>query len=176
MNTRMTALLQGRWGDAASSLQQRLRALDPATDETGEAEIAGELSQVIHALDALRTGRYGYCGECEQPVELDQLLTKPHRLLCISCESHEMHEAHGDFAALVRCVPSPWLPPFHSPAILPESAKIRGELTMRAFSGAASGTLMISIRKSDVVESNSAEWPEHPANSLGERTTDVPDP
>jgi RNA polymerase-binding transcription factor DksA len=106
MNTMMMALLQGRLWDAASSLQQRLRALDSATDEMGEAEIAGELSQVIHALDALRTGRYGYCGGCRQPVELDQLLTKPHRLRCISCESHEAHEAHADFAALAHRVPS----------------------------------------------------------------------
>lgn len=88
MNTMMMALLQGRLWDAASALQQRLRSLEAGTDEAGEADIARELSQVIHALDALQAGHYGYCSECEQPLEPDQLLLQPHRLRCAGCESH----------------------------------------------------------------------------------------
>jgi RNA polymerase-binding transcription factor DksA len=99
MNTMMMALLQGRLWDAASSLQQRLRLLDEGTDRVGKADIAGELSQVHSALDALQAGRYGYCSECEQPLELDQLLTKPHRLCCVACESGLDHTA---FAALAH--------------------------------------------------------------------------
>ena len=101
MNTMMMALLQGRLWDAASSLQQRLRSLDDEIDPAGEAAIAGELSQVINALDALRAGRYGYCSECERPLEVDQLLTKPHRLCCVACE---VGLDHGAFAALAHHV------------------------------------------------------------------------
>ena len=54
------------------------------------------------------------------------------------------------------CVPSPWLPPCQSPEIAPvaASAKMRGRLTMRAFSGAASGTWMTSMLKSAVLGSS----------------------
>ena len=46
------------------------------------------------------------------------------------------------------------MPPFHRPAIAPdESAKMRGELTIFAFCGASTGTLMMSIRNSELVVS-----------------------
>jgi RNA polymerase-binding transcription factor DksA len=88
MNTMMMALLQGRLWDAASSLQQQLRAFDAeAADPVGEAALADELQQVIHALEALRTGRYGQCHDCGQALEPDQLLMQPHRLRCMGCEA-----------------------------------------------------------------------------------------
>lgn len=98
MNTMMMALLQGRLWDAASNLQQQLRSLDAGTDQAGEAALAGELSQVIHALDALQAGRYGYCSECDQPLEPDQLLVQPHRLRCAACDG----PARGALAAMVH--------------------------------------------------------------------------
>jgi RNA polymerase-binding transcription factor DksA len=102
MNTMMMALLQGRLWDAASSLQQRLRLLDGETDPAAEAALAGELSQVIHALDALQAGRYGVCNECGQDLELDQLLTQPHRLRCMGCESHREIPSFAHLAAGFR--------------------------------------------------------------------------
>ena len=54
-------------------------------------------------------------------------------------------------------------------------AKIRGELTMAACSGWASGTLITSIRNSAVVESWSGVTPTQPGSSLGERTGAEPE-
>lgn len=102
MNTMMMALLQGRLWDAASSLQQRLRTLDAETDQAGEAALAGELSKVIHALDALQAGRYGLCSDCGQDLEPDQLLLQPHRLRCMGCESHGEVPAFAHLAAGFR--------------------------------------------------------------------------
>ena len=77
-----------------------------------------------------------------------------------------------------RCVPGPWLPPGHRPAIAPVagSAKMRGRLTMRAFSGAASGTSMTSMLKSAVLGSSFGSAFEQPASSSPERTVLVPEP
>ena len=56
------------------------------------------------------------------------------------------------------------------------SAKIRGRLTMRAFSGEASGTWMTSMLKRAVLGSSSGLSPEQPASSSADRTELVPDP
>jgi hypothetical protein len=55
-------------------------------------------------------------------------------------------------------------------------AKIRGRLTMRAVSGAASGTWMTSMLKRDVSGSSSGFSREHPASSSADRTLAVPEP
>jgi len=86
MNTMMLALLQDRLWNAASLLQRQLQAGDVVHDEAVDDTVASELSQVLQALDALDAGRYGLCGDCDRPLELDQLLLKPHRLLCSDCE------------------------------------------------------------------------------------------
>lgn len=97
MNTMMLALLQGRLWDAASNLQQRLQALEGATGAAKEAAMAGELHQVFRALDAVQAGRYGYCDECDQPLEPDRLLLKPYCLVCTECEA-----LGGDHKAATR--------------------------------------------------------------------------
>ena len=76
------------------------------------------------------------------------------------------------------CVPGPWLPPCHRPAMLPVfgSAKMRGRLTIAAFSGAASGTLITSMLKSAVFGSSFGSLPEQSVSSSAERTGPVPDP
>jgi RNA polymerase-binding transcription factor DksA len=84
MNTMMMALLQGRLWDSASSLQQRLHAHKA---ESEEPAIAGELSQVMQALEALHSGRYGDCTECGEAIDLDRLLRQPHKMQCPHCES-----------------------------------------------------------------------------------------
>ena len=56
------------------------------------------------------------------------------------------------------------------------SAKIRGRLTIAAFSGVFSGTLMTSMLKSAVFGSSSGFKPEQPASSSPERTLLVPEP
>jgi hypothetical protein len=53
---------------------------------------------------------------------------------------------------------------------------MRGRLTMRDFSGAASGTWMTSMLKSAVFGSSSDSPPSIPASSSPERTVLVPEP
>ena len=57
--------------------------------------------------------------------------------------------------SLIVCVPGPLSPPLFRPAMLPVvgSAKMRGRLTIFAFCGAASGTWITSMLKSDVLGS-----------------------
>jgi RNA polymerase-binding transcription factor DksA len=97
MNTMMLALLQGRLWDTAATLQQRLQGLAPRRDKASLAHwdatesqtpeaMESELSQVYGALDLLHEGRYGYCKQCERPLEPDELLIKPYRLLCPDCQ------------------------------------------------------------------------------------------
>ncbi len=52
---------------------------------------------------------------------------------------------------------------------------MRGLLTIRACSGAASGTRTTSMRKSAELGSSSGSLSEHPASSLGERTGAAPE-
>ena len=52
---------------------------------------------------------------------------------------------------------------------------MRGELTIVACSGWASGTRMTSMRKSAEFASSSGEVAAHPGSSLGERTPDEPE-
>jgi hypothetical protein len=56
-----------------------------------------------------------------------------------------------------------------------ESAKMRGVFTMLAVCGAASGTRITSIRKSDVFGSSSGFRDEQPASSAFGRTMLVPE-
>ena len=56
------------------------------------------------------------------------------------------------------------------------SAKMRGRLTIAAFSGFFSGTLITSMLKSAVFGSSSGLRPEQPASSSPERTLPVPEP
>src|SRR6266566_5199153 len=55
------------------------------------------------------------------------------------------------------------------------SLKIRGELTIRACSGCASGTWITSIRNNAELGFESGGALEHPASSLGDRTGADPD-
>jgi hypothetical protein len=61
-------------------------------------------------------------------------------------------------------------------APLAGSAKTRGRLTMRAFSGAASGIWMTSMLKRAVFGSSFGSLAEQSASSCAERTAPVPDP
>ena len=52
---------------------------------------------------------------------------------------------------------------------------MRGELTIAACSGAATGTLMTSIRKSELFGFESGDCRTHPGSSVGERTGAEPE-
>src|SRR5438105_1378243 len=55
------------------------------------------------------------------------------------------------------------------------SLKMRGELTIRACSGCATGTLMTSMRNSAELGFTSGASATQPGSSLGERTRDEPE-
>ena len=77
---------------------------------------------------------------------------------------------------LVSWVPSPWLPPFHSPPRRPlaSSAKTAGLEVMRDFDGSALGISTTSIRKS-AVRLSPGTLPMQPASSSSLRTPAVPE-
>ncbi len=54
-------------------------------------------------------------------------------------------------------------------------SKMRGELTIAASCGAASGTLMTSMRNSELFGFESGDCRTHPGSSVGERTGAEPD-
>ncbi len=76
----------------------------------------------------------------------------------------------------VDCVPAPWSPPAHRPAMSPvsASAKMRGMLTISARSGASRGTRTTSMRNRDVSGSSSGSAPEQPGSSSAGRGELVP--
>ena len=75
---------------------------------------------------------------------------------------------------LVSCVPSPWSPPRHSPAIWPSAANTRGLSTIRAFAGSASGISITSMLNS-AVRVSPVLSPMQPASSSSSRTPEVPE-
>lgn len=101
MNTMMLALLQGRLSTSATQLQHRLQAADEGADDV----LARELSLVLQALEAMEQGRYGRCRECDGELEVDQLLSQPHRLTCPECEARSRSASRRLFTALVSDKP-----------------------------------------------------------------------
>ena len=78
-------------------------------------------------------------------------------------------ESAARLAAARSCLVSPWR------GGASRSLKIRGELTIAACSGCATGTLMTSIRNSAEFGSSDGSESVHPASSLDERTREVPE-
>src|SRR5881296_2364398 len=76
--------------------------------------------------------------------------------------------ARASAAALAAAATSSGDSPCVGGAVRP--LKIRGELTMAACSGWASGTLMTSMRNSALFGFESGDAATHPGSSLGERT------
>jgi len=81
--------------------------------------------------------------------------------------------ARQSAAALAAAAMSSGVSPCLGGAVRP--LKIRGELTMAACSGWASGTLMTSIRKRALVGFESGDAATQPGSSLGERTGAEPE-
>ncbi|MGM0559357.1 MAG: TraR/DksA family transcriptional regulator [Myxococcota bacterium] len=50
--------------------------------------------KINHALERMDNGDYGYCEECEEPIEEKRLRARPVTTLCIDCkEAQEKEEA-----------------------------------------------------------------------------------
>jgi len=77
MNVMMMALLQDRLWQMAASLGCR-----PDKPEAAQAELA----QVLRALELFDEGLYGVCDVCRDRIEPDDLLVRPHHLVCLRCQ------------------------------------------------------------------------------------------
>lgn len=94
---RRQALLKALTGDMSllSELSEQASgdvvdwAIDAAQDELSSqlAEVESrELAQVQRALERMRTGAYGVCEDCEQPIPALRLQALPYATCCIQCQ------------------------------------------------------------------------------------------
>ena len=82
MNVMMMALLQDRLWQMAASLECRL-------DQPEAAQ--AELAQVLRALELFDEGLYGVCDVCRDRIEPDDLLVRPHHVVCLRCQRTAQH-------------------------------------------------------------------------------------
>jgi len=56
-----------------------------------------ELTKIEHALERIRTGRYGKCDACGRSIKMARLQAVPHATECIDCaRAAERRRADGD--------------------------------------------------------------------------------
>jgi RNA polymerase-binding transcription factor DksA len=111
MNVMMMALLQDRLWQMGASLERRLDLMRSCEDSVANARESGlrlesmqpeaaqaELAQVLHALELFDEGRYGMCDVCRDRIEPDDLLVRPHRLVCLRCQrsAQQRQKSTGD--------------------------------------------------------------------------------
>ncbi len=61
-------------------------------------EDARELKQIEDALARIKTGHYGACEQCGQPIKKARLKAIPFTTLCVSCKEEEERESGGKTA------------------------------------------------------------------------------
>jgi DnaK suppressor protein len=64
-------------------------AIDAAQDELSSqlAEVESrELAQVEQALERMRSGQYGLCEDCDQPIPTMRLQALPYATCCVECQ------------------------------------------------------------------------------------------
>lgn len=54
-------------------------------DDTLESVRMGRLRTIDRALEAMSTGRYGLCGTCGEPIQVERLRALPDTPLCVDC-------------------------------------------------------------------------------------------
>ncbi len=68
-----------------SADEAHLAAMSKLQSSLEKTEI-NELKQIEEALARIETGKYGICGECEQPIGDKRLEAFPFVVHCISCQ------------------------------------------------------------------------------------------
>ena len=111
MNVMMMALLQDRLSQMVASLERRLDFMRSCEDTVANARESGlqlesmqpeaaqaELAQVLRALELFDEGLYGVCDVCRDRIEPDDLLVRPHHLVCLRCQrtAHQMQKSTGE--------------------------------------------------------------------------------
>ena len=109
LQARRTALLAhlreqrgGRVGRAEAAATEREQASDDWAVADAERDMAfelaeretAELSAIADALDRIRDGSYGLCGECGVELPAARLHIEPTAQLCVSCQS-ALEKAQG---------------------------------------------------------------------------------
>lgn len=54
-----------------------------------------ELIEIQEALDRMRTGKYGYCERCGDPIQLKRLRARPYARFCLDCQVLQEREAQA---------------------------------------------------------------------------------
>ncbi len=75
------ALLDGESTDFAAAMTEQL------TDEALEGFVAVRLNQIEHALERVRSGGYGMCEDCGQPIAPERLEWQPEATRCVGCQA-----------------------------------------------------------------------------------------
>ena len=63
------------------AIQQQQMAL------AGREQAAGQLRQVVQALQRIDDGVYGICLRCDEPIAAARLQAQPYARLCVACQS-----------------------------------------------------------------------------------------
>lgn len=66
------------------------RATDTLEDEKSvalQSHLKGMLAEVERALQRMETGEYGWCENCQEPIDVERLEALPWASSCIRCKS-----------------------------------------------------------------------------------------
>ena len=84
----------GPYEDAVANARESGLQLESMQPEAAQAELA----QVLRALELFDEGLYGVCDVCHDRIEPDDLLVRPHRLVCHRCQraAQQRQKSTGD--------------------------------------------------------------------------------
>lgn len=60
-----------------------------------EKRLRDQLAEVVHALQKVDEGTYGFCDICGQPIDPARLEALPQASLCMSCKAKQAKNAKG---------------------------------------------------------------------------------
>jgi DnaK suppressor protein len=75
------ALLDGESTDFAAAMTEQL------TDEALEGFVTVRMNQIERALERVRSGGYGLCEDCGEPISPERLEWQPEATRCVGCQA-----------------------------------------------------------------------------------------
>ncbi|MBU2966459.1 TraR/DksA family transcriptional regulator [Amphritea sp. 2_MG-2023] len=58
-------------------------------------QLEEEIHECQNALERIEAGRYGYCEQCGEEIELNRLMANPTSVLCVGCQSKDELKRNG---------------------------------------------------------------------------------
>ncbi|RTE64613.1 hypothetical protein EH243_16815 [Amphritea opalescens] len=58
-------------------------------------QLEEEINECQNALERIEAGRYGYCEQCGEEIELNRLMANPTAVLCVRCQSKDELQRNG---------------------------------------------------------------------------------